>query len=142
MKQNTKDKVKGLFFVLLIAVGVVKGFAEERNGTVIAKADASISRARVFVQDDVNGNIVLFFIPNKNSNVNSMMWDKLVKEGTKVVYDDTENFIGVGESYYSIPTKALISFDGKYIFDILNNWHVENFPYATVHAKRQREQGR
>jgi hypothetical protein len=134
MKQNTKNKVKGGLLALLMAVGVAKGFAEEKTGTVIMKRDSppnSSGGIRTSVFMDTDGNKIpdtVLYLNGTNILMFTMLLDEYIQRGSEVVFDDTKS--GKSNGLSALGTDSLISIDGISVWDMFPDAKDTWFPYA------------
>jgi hypothetical protein len=138
MKQNTKNKVKGGLLALLLAGGVVKGFAEERIATVIMKRDRLVGKLEsttVFL--DTNNDKVpdtSFVYPKTGAAAFIEILDSFIEKGSIITFDNENSTVQAGVS--KITRQDLISVDGIRLDEMFPNLDASYFPYAYARHTR------
>jgi hypothetical protein len=137
MKQNVKNKVKGGLLVLLMALCVVKGFAEEIVATIEEKVEGEteyyLSNSRILrlFADDYDFDRILA---------------RYAKEGNQIVYEDSRMSRISSITVISEDLVEVILADGtrKGIKDIYPDISDRRFSifFPSAYAKYQRELGR
>jgi hypothetical protein len=137
MKLNTKNRVKGGMLALLLAAGVAKGLAEEREGTIVMRKDYSDETA---IQVAPKGSRIphpdwqMSFSYESLVAKRKSFLDTLLKEGIYIVFDDEYYKIEklLNNAKRLIP-EGVISIDGILVADMPEATR-EKFP-ASFEAK-------
>jgi hypothetical protein len=127
-------KIKSSLLVLRLALGAIKGFAEEREGIVIMKRDSaprSSGSITTSVFIDTDGNKIpdtVLYIHNPNKVVNMMLLNEYIQKNSTVLFDDRATAPANGLS--GMETDGLISIDGLSVLDMFPEAPDTWFPYA------------
>ncbi|MFP3043081.1 hypothetical protein LQZ19_14805 [Treponema primitia] len=118
MKQKTKNKLKGGLLAFLMAAGIIKGFAEEKEGIIVLRTDArtDVTILHIATNGQKIPNYTGYFGYRDSSAKAGSFTNSLLQKGVPVRFDDKNaNHNG---NLPELSAEDFISIDDMYMIDL------------------------